>query len=120
MEDRRALKLIDNLICKQDGHYQMGLLWKDDNPMLPFNRALAEARLQHLRNRFKHVKYRAVIDDCVVKGYARKLTKKEAATVSNTTWFLPHRPVTNPNKPGKVREVFDAAARFNGVSLTRT
>ena len=42
VEDRRALKLIDNSICKQDGHYQMGLLWKDDNPVLPFNRGLAE------------------------------------------------------------------------------
>ena len=56
-------------------------------------------------------------EDCVTKGYARKLTKEEAATVSQTTWFLPHHAVSNPNKPGKVRVVFDAAARFSSTSL---
>ncbi|XP_068676111.1 uncharacterized protein [Montipora foliosa] len=63
------------------------------------------------------LKYRVVIEDCVAKGYARKLTKDELGTISNTTWYLPHHPVTNPNKPGKVRVVFDAAARFDGSSL---
>ena len=122
MEDRRALKLIDNSISMRDGHYQMDLLWKDDNPVLPYNRTLAEARLQYLKKRFRRdpeleVKYRAAIQECVDKGYARKLSKEESATVSNTTWYLPHHPVTNPNKPGKVRVVFDAAAKFNGMSL---
>lgn len=32
-------------------------------------------------------------------------------------WYLPHFGVTNPNKPGKLRIVFDAAATSNGVSL---
>lgn len=122
VEDQRAMNLISNSICKHDGHYEMGLLWKSDNPVLPYNRTLAEARLQHLKRRFLRdpeleVKYRAVIEDCVTKGYARKLTKEEAATVSKTTWFLPHHPVSNPNKPGKVRVMFDAAARFSGTSL---
>ena len=120
-EDRRALKLIDNSICLRDGHYQTGLLWKDDNPVLPYNRALAEARLQYLKKRFRRdpeleVKYR-VIQECVDKRYIRKLSKEETATVSNTTWYIPHHPVTNPNKPGKLRVVFDAAAKFNGTSL---
>ncbi|KAK2561737.1 hypothetical protein P5673_015113 [Acropora cervicornis] len=44
VEDRRALKLIENSICLRDGHYQMGVLWKDDNTELPYNRSLAEAR----------------------------------------------------------------------------
>lgn len=90
VEDRRALKLIENSIYLRDGHYQMGLLWKDDNPVLPYNRALAEARLQYLKRRFHldpelEVKYRAVIEDCVAKGYPRRLSKEEAAAVSNIT-----------------------------------
>ena len=122
VEDRRALKLIENSICLRDGHYQMGLLWKDDNPVLPYNRSLAEARLHYLKRRFHRdpeleAKYRAAIEDCVAKGYARRLSKEEAAAVSNITWYIPHHAVTNPNKPGKVRVVFDAAAKYNGTSL---
>ncbi|XP_068676335.1 uncharacterized protein [Montipora foliosa] len=122
VEDQRALKRINDSVCKRDGHYQMDLLWKDDNPVLPYNRVLAETRLQHLQKRFGRdqeleLKYRAVIEDCVAKGYARKLTKDELGTISDTTWYLPHNPVTNPNKPGKVRVVFDVAARFGGTSL---
>ena len=62
-------------------------------------------------------KYRAVIDDYVFKGYARKLTPEEAVRKSNITWYLPYHPVFNVNKPQKCRVVFDAAAKFNGTSL---
>jgi len=90
--------------------------------VLPYNRSLAEARLQYLKRRFHRdpeleVKYRATIEDCLVKGYARRLSKEEAAAVSNITWYIPLHAVTNPNKPGKVRVVFDAAAKYNGTSL---
>ena len=63
------------------------------------------------------LEYRDVIQECVDKGYARKLSKEGAVTVSDITWYIPHHPVTNPDKPGKARVVFDAAARFNGTSL---
>ena len=33
------------------------------------------------------------------------------------TWYLPHHPVENPNKPGKVRRVANAASKFRGQSL---
>ena len=32
-------------------------------------------------------------------------------------WYLHHHSVTNPNKPGKVRRVSNAAAKFRGESL---
>ena len=34
-------------------------------------------------------------------------------------WYLPHHPVTYPMKPGKVRIVFDYAAKYHGISLTQ-
>lgn len=51
------------------------------------------------------------------KGYAKKLSTKESRISTPRTWYLPHFGVTNPNKPGKIRVVFDAAARARGVSL---
>ena len=44
VEDQRAMNLISTSIHKHDGHYEMGLLWKSDDPVLPCNRTLAEAR----------------------------------------------------------------------------
>ena len=122
VEDQKATKIIENTISKIDGHYQIGLLWKQEDPSLPFNRIAAEARLHHLKRRFSHdpdleAKYRAVIEECVNKGYARKLTPEEAAKRSKMTWYLPHHPVVNANKPNKCRVVYDAAAKFDGTSL---
>jgi hypothetical protein len=53
VEDRRALKVIEETLTKVDGHYKMGLLWKDKNIHLPNNRAVAELRLRHLRRRLE-------------------------------------------------------------------
>lgn len=90
--------------------------------MLPYSGALTEARLQYQKRCFRRdpeleVKYRAVIEDCVVKAYTRRLNKNKTAAVSNITWYFPHHPVRNPNKPWKIRVVFDAAAKYNGTSL---
>ena len=34
-------------------------------------------------------------------------------------WYLPHRPVINPNKPGKFRRVLNDATKFHGSSLNK-
>ena len=34
-------------------------------------------------------------------------------------WYLPHHPVMNPNKPGKVRRVLNGASKFQGVFLNK-
>ncbi|XP_055915334.1 uncharacterized protein LOC129948382 isoform X1 [Eupeodes corollae] len=55
------------------------------------------------------------IEDYVAKGYARKLNPCEVET--KKCWYLPIFPVINLNKPGKIRLVWDAAAKVDGVSL---
>ena len=123
---RRALKILEETTTFIDGRYEVGLLWKDDEPQLPNNRALAGRRAEMLRRRLTRAgneetgaKYRAVMTEYISKGYARKLTPEEAAKESSCTGYLPHHPVTNPNKPGRLRIVFDAAAEFAGTSLNK-
>ena len=126
IDDRRALKILEDTTTLVDGCYEVGLLWKNDEPQLPNNCALAERQAEMLRWRLTRAgneeiaaKYRAVMTEYISKGYARKLTPEEAAKESLRTWYLPHHPVTNPNKPRKIRIVFDAAAEFAGKSLNK-
>ena len=98
VEDRKAMKIIETTMSKVDDHYQISFLWKVDDLSLPFNRAAAEVRLQHVKTRFPQdpnleSKYRTVINEYVDKGYARKLTPEEAARKSRITWYLPHHPI---------------------------
>ena len=53
----------------------------------------------------------------IEQGYAKELNAKEADAKTDRTWYLPHFGVFNSNKPGKLRLVFDAAARTDGTSL---
>ena len=53
----------------------------------------------------------------IKKGYIQKLSDEKAQECSPITWYTPHHRVANLNKPGKVRIVFDAAAKSQGQSL---
>ena len=64
-------------------------------------------------------KYEDTINTYIKKGYAKKLSKEQACKVSEKTWYLPHYPVFNKNKPDKFLIVFDAAAEYNGNSLNK-
>ena len=81
-----------------------------------------EKRLESTERRLKRGeelanKYCDIIKDYVDKGYARRLTPKEASAPIRKQWSLPQHPVRNPNKPNKVRIVMDAAAKHDGVSM---
>lgn len=49
VEDKRALQIIKDTTTFVDGHYEIGLLWKCDNPQLPNSRSLADKRAESLR-----------------------------------------------------------------------
>ena len=121
-EDERALKLLEENTTKGNGRYKAGLLWKNNNITFPNNKPQAMKHLQAIERKLEKqpevaAKYRATIDAYIAEGHARKLTTPEAAVPNERRWFLPHHAVTNPNKPGKVRVVFDAAAAYQGASL---
>ena len=104
VQDREALGKLNSSVRLVDGHYEVGMLWKHENPWLPNNRMTAVARLRSLRRRLSAdeqlcCKYRNFMDDLLTKGYARKLTEDEAAARSPRTWYLPHHGVFHPHKP---------------------
>ena len=47
------------------------------------------------------------------------MSKQETHEISQRTWYLPHHPVFDDKKPGKIRVVFDAAGTCNGTSLNK-
>ncbi|PIK46792.1 hypothetical protein BSL78_16343 [Apostichopus japonicus] len=59
----------------EDGHYEMGLLWKNDNHDMPLEQAMAESRLESLKRRLSsnkdlHAKYTDVMEGYIKQGYA--------------------------------------------------
>jgi len=53
----------------------------------------------------------------LAKGYAKQLSDEEAKKEETRPWYLPIFTALNPNKPGKIRLVWNAAAKTNGVCL---
>ena len=121
-EDQRAEELLNKTARRCGDRWEVGLLWKTDNETLPPSRKMAEKRFVALEKKMDrdpalYQEYEKKILDYQEKGYARRLTPEEAAKEDPRTWYLPHFAVFNPNKPGKMRIVFDAAAKSHGVSL---
>ncbi|CAC5357994.1 unnamed protein product [Mytilus coruscus] len=60
--------------------------------------------------------YTETIDKYIEKGYVRKVTNDDNKTTRK--WYLPHFPVVRPDKDTtKTRVVFDASAKYDGISL---
>ena len=51
------------------------------------------------------------MDDMVTKGYAKK---SEALAPLQRTWYIPCHGVFNPNKPNKIRVLFNSSAEVDG------
>ncbi|XP_062715269.1 uncharacterized protein LOC115260558 [Aedes albopictus] len=121
-EDERALMLLQSLTHRREGRYESGLLWRYDETRLPDSRSMALQRFQCLKKRMHkepelQTTLQGKIDEYLAKGYIRLLNDEEVNQKVLRRWYLPVFPVTNPNKPGKVRIVWDAAACAYGTSL---
>ena len=49
--------------------------------------------------------------------YAEKVPNSEISRKDNKVWYLPHHGIYHPNKPKKIRVVFDCSAKFNNTSI---
>lgn len=118
-EDERALNIMENTASRIEClRWEVGLLWRNDNEILPESKNMAMMRLRCLErldsNSVLKAAYNDKINDYIKKGYFVKVEENECA---NRRWYLPHFAVTNQNKPNKLRIVFDAAAKSHGKCL---
>ena len=122
-EDENALQMLKQTTKFDDERYDVGLLWKRNDPFLPNNYSSALSQMKSLEYRLEKkpelkILYQDSIKVDVEKGFVRILKQEELeATKLKRQWYVPHHPVENPNKPGEVRRVCNAASKFRGISL---
>ena len=102
-------------------HYQIPLPFRNANIQLPNNRYQAWQRLSYLQKKLNKNKefekdYVRFMEEIISKRYARKSTKEAAP---RKIWYLPHHGIYHPNKPGKIRVVFDLSADCKGRCINR-
>lgn len=118
VEDRQALAIMEDSLRREDGHYVISLPRRTKDTRLPVNRAMAEKRLQCLRQRLAKDKelfdkYSAKNNDYIDCGHARKVPT-DMLKDGNRTWYIPHHATG-----GKFRVVFDCVASYKGCSSNR-
>ena len=124
MDDRRFMaKVKEGIIHLSDGHYELPLPLRNESLALPNNEKLAVHRLQQLKLRFRRDEkykedYTAFMNDMIKKGYAEKIPKNEVRK-DGKIWYLPHHGVFHPQKPDKIRVVFDCSAEYKGEALNK-
>ena len=89
---------------------------------LPSNYSSALGQLYSVEQRFQRDPnsknlYQQSIDTDVEKRFVKILDEFEVKRTFGKEWYLPHHPVLNPNKPGKVRRVCNAASKYKEVCL---
>ena len=120
--DQKALEILENTTKFKNDYFEVGHLWKDELSRLSNNRELALTRFKSLEKKFRknpdfHELYKTQIKEYLELGHAKELTREESRNASAVTSYIPHHGVMNIHKPGRVRVVFDASAKYQGTSL---
>ena len=122
--DARAQEILENTTVHNGLRYDVGMLWAADNTKLPNNYFSSLVQLKSLEKRLAkddlREKYTSTIKEDLNKGYVIEVPNgHKVENRSDKEWYLPHHPVLNPNKPGKVRRVLNGAAKFHDASLNK-
>ena len=118
-EQKLAIDILNKTSRYVNGVWEVGLLWNSDYKNLPDSRVTALNRLMFIEKKLDRNKefanlYIKEIDRLIENKFA---IKAQNSLVDGKQWYLPHFGVQNINKPGKVRVVFDAAAKTKNLSL---
>ena len=120
-EEERAQRILDATTKRVGDRWETGLLWLYEYLHFPDSYSMALSRLKNIEKQMRKDPsfrdlYNAKIKVYISKGYAREVNINEM-NENTKTWYIPHFGVSNIHKPGKLRLVFDAAAKSNGTSL---
>lgn len=118
-EEERAVNILQNKTNRKNGRFETALLWRYDSFKLPDSYPMAKRRLICLEKSKPNLipVISATIADYINKGYVNKLSKEEISIERERIGYLPIFTITHAKKPEKIRMVFDAAAKTNGISL---
>ena len=121
VDDLRALRIWNDSITMDEGHYCLDIPFKNYPPQMPNNVVVARQRIESLKRRLSRDQdlaraYSQNMNELINKGYAEPAPEASDSS-RDGVWYLPHHPIFNENKSGKVRIVFDCAATHQGVSL---
>ena len=121
-KELQAQEMLESTTKFTGERYEVGMLWSEPEPNLPNNYSSALGQLYSLERRFQrdpNLKnlYQQSIDTDAEKGFVKILDESEVKGTFGKEWYLPHHPVLNPNKPGKVRRVCNAASKYKEVCL---
>ena len=91
---------------------------------MPINRSQAGAYAKGLRRRLNkdsglHEQYTKFMNNVESSGHAEKVPDTVLAHEDGRQWYIPHHAVFNPNKPEKIRVVYNCPASYSGVSLNK-
>lgn len=121
IEDSSVVKQVESETECHNGHYQVPIPWNSKKSCLTNNYELALQRLKNTEKKlekdaFVKEAYTETIKKYESKGYISKVKQNEKS--SDGTWYLPHFPVIKLDRETtKVRIVFDASAKKDGISL---
>ncbi|XP_068206023.1 uncharacterized protein [Palaemon carinicauda] len=117
-EDRKWLEIIEKGVRTVGGSFEVPLPLRDNHGPLPETRDIALRRMHNLRKKLvkdgNYTKqYSAFMTEMQQKGYAGQVTTARPGNV----WCTLHFGVQHPDKPDKVRVVFDCVSKVEGTSL---
>ena len=120
LQEERELKLIEEGLSYQGNHWESSYPWIRSPSDLPDNRAAAFAMLRSTEKRLQkniyHAQmYKSQIDDMIIRGVARKLSRNEIDDYDGPTFYIPHHEVIKrESESTPCRIVFNTSAKFNG------
>ena len=114
LEDVVFYELMNKAIKFVDGHFQLPLLWRNSGVSLPDSLPMVKRRLEAVKRRLDRnpvlkglyvSEMQAQLDESYVEEVPQD-NKEKSLLTAKRVWYVPHHPVLNPSRPGKVRIVF--------------